>query len=204
MNKAFTLISLLMAITMIALLTISSVVVIPPMIEKAHDATRKSDLHKIKVGLEEYYDSVGQFPDQLPDCGQALVYHDQNFINSVPCDPVFHEQYYYQPGKGDRGSFRLYTKLSNEQDLSIADVKCDGGCGPDCLYNYGVSSTNVDLLRCSYVCAPGGGSEGTCELYQNPELSDCPILFGADDSCDSVCRDPKNRCKDASGKNVPF
>lgn len=54
-----------------------------------------------------------------------------------------------------------------------------------------------------YVCAPGGGQEGSCEVYFNPIRSGCPITFRNDPTCGNLCFDEQYRCKNASGKNFP-
>ncbi|KKS63324.1 MAG: General secretion pathway protein G [Candidatus Collierbacteria bacterium GW2011_GWF1_42_50] len=182
-TRGITLLEVLIVIGILSILAASSSIFIPPLINKAYDARRKADLHSIKVNMDVYYSFAEQYPEELPDCGQPLMYKSQS---------------------GDLQSFRVYTLLSNLSDISISDVGCLGGCGPDCFYNYGVSSANIDLVRCSFVCAPGGGREGSCELYQDAELSLCPNLYYTDSVCKNECGDPKNRCENASGKQKPY
>lgn len=202
-SRGFTLLEVLTVVAVMSIMTSVSYLVIPPLLDQARDTRRKVDLHRIKTSLEIYYDSVKQYPEELPACGQPLEYGTQKFLPSMPCDPITKESYYYQIKKNNLDSFRLYALLSNAENFSISDVGCGGGCGPDCFYNYGVSSTNVGLLRCSYVCAPGGGKDGTCELYQDTGKSSCPKLYGKDSSCEAGCGDSENRCQNASGKHIP-
>lgn len=203
-NRGFVLIELLTVIAVLSVLIITSYLAIPKQIKKAQDARRKADLHRTRTLLNDYYNLAESFPKELPDCGQPLDYKGEKVIPAMPCDPTTKEPYYYQVKSETPQNFRLYANLANEDDFSIEDVGCGGGCGPDCVYNYGISSSNVDLIRCSYVCAPGGGGEGSCELYENFERSECPQIFGKDDTCENACDDPANRCQNASGKNVPF
>lgn len=200
-KRGFTLIEVLVAIAIVSTITASSYIYIPLLFDRAYDARRKDDLHKLKTSLDIYFDFAGQYPEELPGCGKPLMYKTQNILNSVPCDPTLKTPYYYQILKGDLQSFRIYTNLSNKKDFSISDVGCLGGCGPECFYNYGVSSVNVSLIRCSYVCAPGGGNTGACEQFDDPELSECPKLYFGDSTCKAECKTPKNRCKDSSGKH---
>ncbi len=203
-NKSFTLLEVLIAMAILSILTMISMIVIPTQLAKAYDSRRKADLHEIKINLEEYYDMAGQYPEELPECGKAFVFGTREIMNSIPCDPTSKESYFYQIRRGDLQSFRIYTNLARDNDISIADVGCGGGCGPDCFYNYGVSSSNIGLVKCSYVCAPGGGRLGSCELYQDTEISLCPLLFYDDSTCKNKCDDPKNRCENASGKQKPY
>lgn len=202
--RGITLLEVLIVMAILSILATGSSIFIPPLVNKAYDARRKADLHTIKVNMDVYYSFAEQYPEELPGCGQPLVYKTQNILNSIPCDPVTKEPYFYQIRRGDLQSFRVYTLLSNLSDISISDVGCLGGCGPDCFYNYGVSSANIDLVRCSFVCAPGGGREGSCELYQDTELSLCPKAYYTDSVCKNECDDPKNRCENASGKQKPY
>ena len=203
-SQGFSLMELLTAILIISLLTISSYLIIPKLIQKAFDSRRKTDLNKIKNVLEMYYNFENRYPDELPACGQPLIYGNQVLLQSIPCDPITHLPYSYQTKKINSQSFRVYAMLANSNDSSITKVGCQGGCGSNCLYNYGVSSSNISLISCSYVCAPGGGKTGFCEIYGDPTVSNCPVLYGKDSTCNNQCSDPKNRCENASGKNIPY
>lgn len=203
-QKGFSLFEILIVITVLSILAIISYLAIPPQINKAFDARRKTDLYKIKTNLEMYYSLAEEFPRVLPDCSQPFMYQNEVILASMPCDPVTKEPYYYQIHGGNPQSYRLYALLTNTNDFSIKDVGCLGGCGPDCFYNYGVSSMNINLTRCSYVCAPGGGRLGSCELYQNPTISLCPKVYNKDPTCNNECNKAINRCQNASGKNIPY
>lgn len=203
-SRGFSLVELLTAVLVISLLIISSYLVIPRLIKRVFDSRRKSDLDKIKNSLEIYYNFENRYPDELPECGQPLSYGNQIILPSFPCDPLTRQPYYYQTKKINSQSFRIYAMLSNWDDPSVAQVGCQGGCGSDCSYNYGVSSSNIGLINCSYVCAPGGGKEGVCEIYGDPTTSLCPKLYYKDSTCNSECNDPANRCQNASGKSIPY
>ena len=132
-HRGFSLFELLIVIVILSLLIVTSYLVMPKLIQKAFDARRKADLDKIKKNLEVYYSLAEEFPDSLPDCGQALLYKNQVILPSLPCDPVTKEPYYYQTKLGSPDSYRLYAILANAQDTSIAKVGCLGGCGSDCI-----------------------------------------------------------------------
>lgn len=198
--RGYSLFELLIAIVVLSLLVITSYLVIPKLIQKAYDARRKVDLDKIKKNLEIYYSFANEFPRELPTCNQPLLYNNQTIIPSLPCDPVTKESYFYQTKSASPNSYRLYAILANNDDASIAKVGCQGGCGSDCLYNYGVSSMNIDLARCSYVCGPGGGREGVCQFFDDPTISLCPKLYYNDQNCNGECSNRDNRCKSDNGK----
>lgn len=201
--QGITLIEVMIAMAILSIVSVSSFVVIQTQTERAYDGRRKSDLHNIKINLENYFDVADEYPAELPECNAPLMHGNQIVMAQVPCDPITLEKYFYKIIKDDNQAYRLYTLLANEDDLSVEYVGCKGGCGPNCEYNYGVSSPNIGLEKCSYVCAPGGGQLGSCERYEDPVLSQCPVLYEGDPTCRNECGTPKNRCKNASGKNKP-
>jgi Tfp pilus assembly protein PilE len=197
-------IEIIVVIIILMILILTSYLVVPHQIAKARDASRKADLIKIRNSLEEFYDSRGYFPDKLPSCDNPFILGETTLMTSTPCDPKTNQSYYYETKKGEASYYRLYAQLEVDQDISIDFARCRGGCGLDCNYNYGVSSTNTSLVRCSYVCAPGGGKEGSCELYHNPDISLCPKYYYQDSTCNNECSNPDYKCENASGKNIPY
>lgn len=143
-------------------------------------------------------------------CGQDLILDGVEIIKDIPCDPSLGISYRYVVDESEcKNQFEIYTNLEVLSDHSIETVGCLFGCGPDCVYNYGVSSTNIGLDKCidpsaeQYVCAPGGGSLGSCEVYADPAMSLCPKVYLNDPTCQGECSNPSNRCKNASGKLIP-
>lgn len=202
--KGFSLFELLTIIAVILVLIITSFIFIPKQIIKAKDAKTKTNLHQIYMALEDYYDSNNEFPRSLPDCNQPLVKDGHVYIANIPCDPFDNSNYGYTTSRGDSGNwFRVYANLRNKEDQIISLVGCNGGCGPDCQYNYGLSSSNTLLKRCSYVCAPGGGKTGECLKFDDASLSKCPKLYGNDPTCKNECSVAANRCENSSGKQKP-
>ncbi len=55
-----------------------------------------------------------------------------------------------------------------------------------------------------YVCAPGGGQIGYCEVFDDPDRSLCPFVFPNDATCQDKCDEKNNRCKNSSGKYKPY
>lgn len=216
--RGITLLEILITIIILSILILSSFLVLPSHIAKSRDATRKTNLHRVKTALNEYYYEAGNFPLTLPDCDQPLKIGNEVILNKIPCDPKTKSPYFYQINIGQPDSFRMYTNLENITDLSISFVQCQKGCGPSCQYNYGVSSSNILLENCLpplstptttlnpliYACSPGGGSSnGRCDQFDNPEISLCPKVYNNDPTCNNECSDPKNRCKNAAGKHIP-
>ncbi len=205
-KKGLTIIELLIVITLLVLLLVAAIIFAPTQIKKGRDARRKADLDVLKIALYDYYFDHDCFPEELPGCGERFGSEGEPYLASIPCD--FDDQPYRYLTRQGGGKcklwFRIFTNLEITSDPDIDKVRCRAGCGPknECIYNYGVASTNTQIYRnCSdaYVCAPGGG----CLRFEDPWMSGCPIAFGEDDSCDGKCDDPANRCQNSSGKQVP-
>lgn len=214
--KGLSLIEILVVISIIGLLLFF---VTPPIIaqlQKARDGRRKLDINLIQKNLEEYYDSTGCYPERLLECGKSM----QNILSAVPCDPKAQSFYpYITTGENCSPYFKIYAKLERNDDPNIRLVGCNYGCGPNCAYNYGVSSANVSLDYCEapltpspplipsptplqYVCSPASGPqpEGQCEPFALPTLSECPKVYPDDPTCQFECYLRENRCKNAKGK----
>ena len=205
--KGLTLIELLVVIVLIGLLTSASYLVGKNYLKKAKDAKRKMDLERIKTTLYDYYFDQNCFPKNLPDCGQnfngSMVY-----LGNFPCDPLLKTTYGYQVQDKECSQwFKILTNLENTRDPDIRKVGCQAGCGPECQYNYGLSSTNIKINQgciVYYACGPSG----ECGAFDNPWCSRCPEVFENDPTCGGGCdcEGPKkkiNCCHDERGKHVP-
>lgn len=138
-KSGLTMIELLVVVAILGVLMIVLIFSFLRQLEKSRDATRKSDLEKIKVSFEEYYNDNGCYPDEdiLDICyGDQL----QPYLGVIPCDPVTEQPYEYVPLAGDQcGGYRLLADLENDTDPVIASLGCDPDCGFTPGYNYGVS-----------------------------------------------------------------
>lgn len=225
-SRGFTLIEILIVIAILGVLALLvSALYVPTQLRKARDASRKIDFKAIGNGLNQYYDTKGCYPSEFPSCHNPLVLGNSKYVGSMPCDPRLKTAYVYlTDGSSCSQWFKLYTNLENQQDQNIDDAGCRTGCGPQCQYNYGISSPNIGLDTClppqptstpippvsptptpmQYACSPGGGQEGLCELYDDPGRSQCPKVYPNDPTCSGgECSKNENRCKDSSGKHIP-
>lgn len=207
-KKGLTIIEVLVVVVLLALLVLTAFITVPTQLKKARDARRKADFQKIKTALYDYFFDNDCFPKRTkfpPDCGEDFGANGEVYLKDFPCDPSG-EPYVYASKGGCSQWFRLFTNLEITTDSIIDKIHCRQGCGPSktvCFYNYGVASTNTQIYQnCSfaYVCNPGGN----CEGFEDPWMSDCPVIY-PDDGCSGECNKDRtdNRCQNDSGKQVP-
>lgn len=141
-NQAFTIMELLIVISLLGILVIASMLTYRQQIIKGHDAKRKEDLQTIKSGVEQYYDDFGCYPDaDKVVCGSTLM---QPYMSQVPCDPTNKGNYVYYYDQDGCSDYALYVHLANENDGDIAGSGCSDGCGPGGIYNYYLSSPGYE------------------------------------------------------------
>ena len=155
-KRGFTLVELLIVMTILAILAMMAVGILNPraLMDKANDATRKKDLARIKVAFEEYINDTGCYPSQALVTG--LVCGGNGFkswgLNSWPCDPVSRHTYNFDMDPANCPQwYRIFTNLNNKKDVQIP---VNWYLSPNSGYrfgndmtvnqvNYGVSSTNI-------------------------------------------------------------
>ncbi len=170
-NRGVTLIEILVVLVVLGLLSIFSVVFGPVQLQKARDAIRKGQIDRIKKTIEEYQQDDECYPQTIPSCKNPFLNGNLNLLDKIPCDPKNNLSYTYVPEISDcPKSYQLYANLEYSSDKIIDKIGCRNGCGPECQFNYGVSSSNEKLNpfcqenvvaaptqdRLQYVCSPSG------------------------------------------------
>lgn len=163
-NKAFTLIEVIIVVSIIALL--STVVLyanIKSSLEKARDSKRKQDLNKLVRIFEDYYNDSLAYPRPNPGYGTisgadwGMEFHNI----TLPKDPLSPVQTYYYDSDSSQTYFVLYAKLENKDDGDITLSGCKDGCGPNLAYNYAIHSSNVQMIAgVPFYQGQGQGGEG--------------------------------------------
>jgi len=89
LNKGFTLVELLIAISLIAILTGVLLAILNPrgIQAKARDSQRVSDLSKVKVALENYFADNRSYPSSAWARVSSVSSLSPNYINVLPPDP---------------------------------------------------------------------------------------------------------------------
>lgn len=164
-KKAFTLLELLIAISLVGILAVGSIIIVNPktQIERARDAERKEELRQIQNALETYYHDNGKYPEgtsinnytigNVPWNTQWLSYS-----TVLPKDPVSDKKYVYY---SDEKSYYLYASLDrggNDPQACfpngdpcksakslLGSDDAETACGGNC--NYVVKSPNAKAER---------------------------------------------------------
>lgn len=164
LRSGFTLIELIVVIGILAILFTVVLIALNPVRQynASTDTRRKSDLDQTYKSLMQYYVDHHSFPTSQQwfqvVCGSPSTVPDfmKPYMSQFPCDPDSNQRYYYhpltascQPCVNDSdtcSSFRLLSRLKNEEDKAIQSVGCTGSnaCGVTewdlVVPNYGVAS----------------------------------------------------------------
>ena len=139
MNKGFTLIEILVVITIISLLAGAAFLSYSQINKAARDARRKSDLEQIRMALEMYRSANDVYPDSLTTCqsGDSLTDSNNNtYLSDIPNDPRCSDyKYYYTPiadGDGNNTDYTLGARL----ETGGTDCAGTDSCGTDKPCNY--------------------------------------------------------------------
>lgn len=129
MKKGFTLVELLVVITIIALLTTMGIVIYQNATRKTRDGRREVDLEQARTALELYRSDNSTYPTDTDwsDLGTSLG----DYIKSMPNDPKSFT-YVYDPDDDALG-YSLCAHLETGNDT---DDFCESGnaCGGNCNY----------------------------------------------------------------------
>ena len=139
-NNGFTLIEILVVVTIIGLLTLVAVVSYSAFLKQARDAKRKADLEQIRAALEMYRSNNDNYisSSRNTNCSNAVFNYlttPTKYIESIPSDPKSGSSYYYRCNIS-KSNYTLGAYL-------------EGGSG-NCL---GTCKTGV---QCNYCVGPYG------------------------------------------------
>jgi len=143
-HKGFTLIEVLIVISIIVFLLFLIIMLFRNQLFKGQDARRKADINRIRIAIEEYEKDNNCYPPKaiVENCDPGIGLRP--YLDKVPCDPVTREYYEVELEEVACPSwYRIYTHLTNDKDLDIEEVGCTYGCGPNYAYNFYISSPNA-------------------------------------------------------------
>ncbi len=136
-NAAFTLIEILVVMTIIGLLAGAATVTYTAFTKKSRDARRQVDLEQIRGALETYKSSVGNYPEEdrvtfnCPSSGGLTDDSSNTYMSKIPNDPKCPDySYYYDVDSNGDYTIGAY--------LETGSGSCGGSCtGSNCNYCLG-------------------------------------------------------------------
>lgn len=135
-NSGFTLIEVLVAATIVALLSTIGISSYQAVTRQGRDALRKSDMEQIRSALEIYKSEENLYPDNSSECTANL---SSGYINPYPQDPKS-PSFRYCYAKLTNLTYNLCAHLENG---TAVDYDCDGAGGSnDCTSNCNYKVTN--------------------------------------------------------------
>lgn len=191
--KGFTLIEIMIVITILALLFIALMVSIQGQRSKGEDARVKSDLDRLKIAFEDYYNDQNCYPpqswfDSPNDCGSSNL---QPYLSQIPCDKNTGRPYELRYAPSQCIGYQLYGFLQNSSDPSYSEYFEDGNT---LIGTYGVASGNTTLQTPGTSGDIGGGSPqdtfywcsgaSNCTSY-DPDLFNCTPSYTNNPNCDN-------------------
>lgn len=125
-RRAFTLVEMLLVVTIIGIL---AALVIPKIVgrsEQARQTAARADISSIKTALDAYEVDNGYYPKSLQDLvtapGDASKNWHGPYLDKLPQDPWGHNYLYYYPGKHNTSSYDLLSVGPDGKEGTSDDV----------------------------------------------------------------------------------
>lgn len=133
MKKAFTMIEILISISIIAVLTAVGIVSYVSINRNARDAKRRGDIEQIRSALELYRSDNGYYP------ASDLTSLVDTYLPSIPLDPKETYPYKYQATNlsATTGQYYGYCLYAAVENGSLVNTLCDP---KPTGYNYGTKN----------------------------------------------------------------
>ena len=136
MKRGFTLIEILVTISIIGLLTMIGVTNFKVANQKARDGRRQGDLQQIRAALELYRTDQNAYPltAAFPAVGGSLTVGGTTYMSDRPGDPLSGYLYSYTSATGV-----TYTLCSGLELGTVAQAGC-GSCGTGITCRYKITN----------------------------------------------------------------
>lgn len=191
--QGFTLVELLIALTIVAILAAAAILYMRGQLFKANDARRKADLEKIRVAVEEYEKDHNCYPPpELMTCNPGTGL--KPYLDKIPCDPVTGNSYVYEYDTAKTCSdwFRLFANFQNFTDLPDSGYRDLSGNSVYCISSPNALSCRYVNLKDYYACV--SGSCVPINFNRSINKYECANKFSSS-NCNNQCRNPINECR---------
>lgn len=140
MKKAFTLVEILVVVTIISMLASIAAVSYSRFVKQSRDARRKTDIEQIRAASELYRNFKGVYPSSLAFDGSGeIIDGATKYMTKVPSDPLY---------TGPLSTTYYYSSTDPFQDYVL------------CAYLEGGSTTSMTVVcggqNCNYCMGPYG------------------------------------------------
>lgn len=171
-QRGFTLIELLVVIAIIGILSSVVLASLNSARVKARDARRVADLKQIQIALELWYDTNGQYPDEIADLKDAA--QAGSTLASEPKDPQAGTSYIY-----------AYKTVSSKKTAYHVGANLEAASGATTLDD---GDNDLDTYTTATTLPSGwSGSGGTPPGINGADSGDC-----AADTTKGMCYDISN------------
>lgn len=128
MKKSFTLIEILVVVTIIGLLTTTASVSYTAFLKQSRDAKRKADIEQLRAALEMYRSNNNEYP--LINVTQLLA--PVVYIHSIPTDPMNPTYTYYYSGSESDYTLGAYLESTSScpSVITCTGANCNYCVGP--------------------------------------------------------------------------
>jgi general secretion pathway protein G len=132
-KNGFTLIEILVTISIIGLLTMIGITNFRVANQKARDGRRQGDLEQIRAALELYRTDEGEYPNSITSGDPMESLTGTIYMKEIPTDPVSTQSYYYT---SDGNTYTLCAAL----ELDTNGVCGGASCGSGITCNYEITN----------------------------------------------------------------
>lgn len=129
-NKGFTLIELMVAVTIVILLSAVGITSYRAANQKGRDGKRKSDINQIRSALEMYRSDVGTYPTGVNWDSMISTLSTGNYISTIPQDPRSTDGYAYYYSSATGYTYTICALLESETGSCTGNPDCgtEGTC----------------------------------------------------------------------------
>lgn len=152
----FTLVELLVVVTILAILSIVAYSAFGSQTIQARDARRKQDLAAIEKALELYFLDYGRYPMALANGSAEAGNLPARYLSPIPTDPGRLKRNYLYSYTADRSAFELAATLENGGDVIEYEAYVVGNSDVPLTQAVGGFARRLDAEGVSLVACPDG------------------------------------------------